>query len=357
MKISGVNKESLSRETIVILKLDAVYLQLLPGQSAQALDTFEQILKTFDSVVSPMVDVQTVEKTICISPYFDPIAILSGNDRILFRSDKGIMVFDLKTLEKEIVMEAPMQVIKAALSPDGGILAWVLEDHRIEIIELYSSEILNTLTGHTGMVTAIKFSQSGDRLYSASHDNSVKVWEVDGSLVSEFYPGGGEVLGIGVTPDETKLAIVTFEGPQKIWDVRKNKLAHELDLPGAFDGADAAFSPNGDIFGIGLGGGPVYLWNIENETQPWSGGNYALALSPDGKYMAYSDLDADGNSVVVLRYLEGQQLVETLPGHTGLIWKLFFSEDGSLLVSTGNDIRVWEINSGKLLYEFIVTCP
>lgn len=293
----------------------------------------------------------------CIAPYFDPVAFLPGNDRILFRSDSGIMILNLKTLEEEVVLDPPMQLVKAALSPNGKVLAWTLEDHRIEIIELPSGKVLNTLTGHTGMVTALKFSQAGDKLYTASHDNSVKVWDVEGSLVSDFYPGGGEVLGIGVSQDESKLAVVTFEGPQKLWNLQTNELIREIGSSGAFDGSDAGFSPNGQIVGVSPGNGQVSLWNVKDGTQLWSGGNYALALSPDGKFMAYSDLDVDGNNVVVLRDLEDQQLVETLTGHTGLIWKLFFSDDGSLLVSTSNDIRLWQVEDGKLLYEFIVTCP
>ena len=355
-KISGINKEALYKETVVILKLEDVYLQFLPGQNILDLEVFDHMLDTFESVESPTADIYVVENFICIAPYFDPIAVLPGNDRILFRSDLGIMVFDLKTLEKETVLESSIQVIKAALSPDGETLAWALEDHRIEIIELSSGKILNTLTGHTGFVTAIKFSKTGDRIFTASHDNSVKVWDIDGSLVYEFYPGGGEVLGIGVSPDETKMAIVTFEGPQKLWDFEKNVSFQKLDPSGAFDGSDAGFSSNGRVVSIGLGGGPTSLWDIDSGTQLWSGGNYALIFSPDGKFMAYSDVDINGNNLIQVRSMVDQQLVQTLMGHMGLIWKLFFSTDGSMLVSNSNDIRVWRTSDGKLLHEFIVTC-
>ena len=306
---------------------------------------------------SPTAGTPTNEDGTCIAPYFDPIAVLPGNDRILFRSDSGIMIFNLTTFVEDVVLEAPMQVVKTALSPDGETLAWALADHRIEIIELPSGKILNTLTGHTGTVTAIKFSQTGDRLYTASHDNSVKVWDTDGSLVSEIYAGGGEVLGIGISPDETKMVIVTFEGPQKLWDIRKNELIREIGSSGAFDGSDAGFSPDGQIVGISLGGGQASLWDTEDGTQLWSGGNYGLALSPDGKFMAYSDEDASGNNLVVLGSLDDQQLVQTLVGHNSLIWKIVFSADSSILVSNSNEIRLWQVDDGKLLYEFAVTCP
>jgi WD40 repeat protein len=299
------------------------------------------------------------EDIACIAPYFDPIAFLPDHDRIILRSDSGIMIFNLKTLKEEIVLESPLQVIKAAVSPDGEILAWALEDNNIELIELPSGKSLNKLAGHTGMVTAIKFPSTGNRLYTASHDNSVKVWDtVSVKLISEYYPGGGEVMGIGISPDDTKLVIVTLEGPQKLWDMTTNKLIGEVGSSGAFDGADAGFSTNGQIVGISLGGGQTSLWDIETGTQLWRGGNYALALSPDGNLMAYSDVDENGDNLVLIRSLDDQRHISTLKGHGSLIWKVFFSADSSRLVSAdGKEIRMWQTNDGRLLHNLMSTCP
>lgn len=48
-RISGINKESLYRETVVIMKLHEGYLQILPGQSEQAVEFFDRIVATFDA--------------------------------------------------------------------------------------------------------------------------------------------------------------------------------------------------------------------------------------------------------------------------------------------------------------------
>ena len=359
-KISGINKESLYEETVVIMKLNEVYLQAFPGKSKEATEFFDRMLASLEpSPEAISIPAFQTEGAPCISPYFDPVAFLPDNDKILIRADSGITVFDLKTLKEAFVFEPPIKVTKAALSPDGQILAVALEDHTIELIELSSETILKKLEGHTSIVTSIKFSVTGDRLYTASHDNYVRVWNtVDGSMVSEVLPGGGEILGLGISPDDTKLAIVTFEGPQKLWDLRKNELIEEVGSSGAFDGADASFSPDGKFLGISSTNGPVSLWDAETKARLWSGGDYALALFPNGRYFAYSDTGDDESRVIVIRSLDGLELQSTLQGQASLIWKIILSPDGSRLASAdGNEIRIWQVDHGMLLFTLSTACP
>ena len=72
-------------------------------------------------------------------------------------------------------------------------------------------------------------------------------------------------------------------------------------------------------------------------------------LSPDGRYLAYSDVD-DGNQVV-LASPDGELLIRTIDRMQGPVWELFFSPDASLLAATdGIEIRIWRVEDGKLLY-------
>lgn len=98
VRITGVNKESLQEETVVIIKLNDVYLEMLPGQSAQALEAFDKILDTFSSpelqpaeIPAELVPAETAvpENTACIGPYFDSTTLLLNNERLLLRWDMG----------------------------------------------------------------------------------------------------------------------------------------------------------------------------------------------------------------------------------------------------------------------------
>lgn len=368
-RVSGVNKESLYEETVLIMKVNEIYLQALPGKSKEASEFFDRILASLepepeavpipDSSESSESPDSSATGDPCIFPYFDPVAFLPHHDWLLIRANTGVRVFNLKTFESELALK-PLrrQVVRAALSPDGHMLAWALDDHTVELIDLDSGVGLSKLEGHTGMITAIKFSATGERLYTASHDNSVRVWNHKGSLVSEILPSGGEVLGIGVSPDDRGLAIITFEGPQKLWDLRANRLIQNIGSSGAFDGADASYSPDGTILGIGLGDGPVSLWDGKSGRQLWSGGDYALSLSPDGRFFAYSDRDEIGNHQITLRSLDGLEPIHVLEAGGSLIWKIIISPDGSRLASAdGNEIRIWQVTDGVLLYTLRSACP
>jgi WD40 repeat protein len=90
-----------------------------------------------------------------------------------------------------------MNIITAVLSPDGETLAWSLDDNTIQLLRISDQQVLHTLSGHTDTVTKLRFSPDGDRLISASHDNSVRIWNMQGDELHTIQPG--QVLGIGIS--------------------------------------------------------------------------------------------------------------------------------------------------------------
>ena len=143
-------------------------------------------------------------------------------------------------------------------------------------MRISDNQLIHTLVGHTGRVTKLRFSPTGDRLVSAAYDGWVRIWDRDGKQVNAFQPGGGEVLGIGI--------------------------------------------------------------------------------SPDGRFLAYADIGK--NNIVVLSSPDGAQKMRTLEGHQGPVWAMIFSSDSTKLASAdGIEIRIWQVEDGRLLYVGKPTCP
>jgi len=230
-----------------------------------------------------------------------PFTFSPDNARILVRSMAGVQVIYLETLEEDTFLQAPQNVYYAALSPNGETLAWSLEDYTIQLVRIADQAMLSTLEGHLDIVYKLRFSPSGDRLYSTSHDSWVRVWDMQGNLVQSFQPVSGEVLGIGISPDGNRLAAIPFDGPVVLWDLVNNqKQADLISGTGGYDTSDAVFSPDGQYVAADLATG-LFVWRVEDGELVWDepSSTMTATFSPDGRYLAYSDF-ALGNQVFLL---------------------------------------------------------
>lgn len=298
------------------------------------------------------------DQTACFETYVAPIAFMSDNSRILVGATTGVQIYNLEKLKEERFLESPTNLNRpiVALSPDEETLTWALEDNTIQLIRLSDEKVLQSLVGHTGAITKLRFSQTGERLFSASHDGWVRVWTSTGEPVHAFQPGGGEVFGIGISPDGTRLATIPMDGPVKLWDTKDFQALIEVGGTGGYDTSDVAFSMDGGFLAADLATG-LSVWDAANQTLLWDGINsMAFAFSPVGNILAYSDIGED--NTIVLSSPDGKQKLQKLERHEGPIWELLFSPDGSLLASAdGLEIRIWRVGDGKLLYVGKSVCP
>jgi WD40 repeat protein len=307
-------------------------------------------------VLTPTKTTGQLEPTpICFAPKeFLPFAFSPDNASMLVRTRKGLQSFNLKTGVQEAFIQSPEDVIAAALSPDGQILAWSLGDNTIQLIQLSDQKVLHTLQGHTDMVTKLRFSPKGDFLVSASHDYWVKVWNLQGEELISFQAGA---LGIGISPDGSLLATVPFDGPVALWDLLTGEKIKDLGGSGGYDTSDAEFSRDGQYLAVDLASG-IYIWRISDGALVWNEvkNSMAVSYSPDGQYLAYSDVD-DSNKVILSAPDSGQTL-RVIDKMKSPVWELFFSQDASLLAATdGLEIRVWQVKDGTLLYVGKAACP
>ncbi|KAF2621719.1 hypothetical protein BU25DRAFT_327274, partial [Macroventuria anomochaeta] len=83
------------------------------------------------------------------------------------------------------IQEAPMQVYYGALvfTPERSIVRRQFRREMPKEVQVKSGleedwgPLLQTLEGHTDYVTNVAFSAAGDRLASASWDQTVRVWD------------------------------------------------------------------------------------------------------------------------------------------------------------------------------------
>ena len=76
-----------------------------------------------------------------------------------------------------------------AFSPDSTTLASGSHDHSIRLWDLQTGQCLKTLQGHTGCVQSLAFSPDGVTLASGSHDHSIPLMEWANEAVREGTSG------------------------------------------------------------------------------------------------------------------------------------------------------------------------
>lgn len=212
------------------------------------------------------------------------------------------------------------------------------------------SGIQHILRGHSGKVTSLSWSPDGSQLASASLDHSVRLWNLSTQQNTTTYlkhtqgiltvawshhhnllASGGQDKTILVwnTAGNTKHKFANQAGPveQIIWSLNDQNIIVDI--------------PNHRVQEITLSQGTVIAGGRIF-------GNYSLALSPNGRYLA---IGAQGSNIFIYNTTNLSQLViEPIP--LGRLHPLAWSPDSTLLASedANNNVRVIDITTKTSVY-------
>jgi len=197
-----------------------------------------------------------------------------------------------------------------AFSPDGKWIATSTGDGQIKVRDLTSHKELFTLSGHEGFISFIAFSPDGSRLASASADGTAKVWDLDTRQVIHDLSRHMDVVStVAYSQDGKRIVTSSFDGTARVWD-----------------------AANGEV-----------LLTFTGHEKPVSSAQF----SPDGRRVATAGED---NVVRVWDSASGQELYE-LSDFLNFVSGVAFSPDGKLLATNGgNDPKLWDAETGDLLF-------
>ncbi|HAX85894.1 MAG TPA: hypothetical protein DCY91_06380 [Cyanobacteria bacterium UBA11370] len=80
----------------------------------------------------------------------------------------------------------------------------------------------NQLKGHQGVVTSASFSPDGERIVTASSDNTARAWDLKGNLVTELKGHQGWVYSASFSPDGERIVTASLDKTARVWWVGKN---------------------------------------------------------------------------------------------------------------------------------------
>jgi WD40 repeat protein len=200
-------------------------------------------------------------------------------------------------------------IVSISFSPDGKTIATASHDHTVKLWSL-DGTLLNTLTKHTDEVTSVNFSPKENLLASASKDNTIKLWTRDGKFLQSIPAHADRVNSISFSPDGKFLASASNDSTVKLWKVTNHNLTLLREMKGHSGWVNSvSISPDSQLIASAGDDRTVRLWNFDGILIKTLRGHRAevlgISFSPDSKLLA----SADENKSVILWSLDLDRLL------------------------------------------------
>jgi WD40 repeat protein len=240
-------------------------------------------------------------------------------------------------------------------------------DNTLRLWDTKGKQIGKPLEGHLDAVYSVAFSRDGQKIVSASWDNSLKVWNANTRKIidtlgkplesSKKKNAQDELHSVAFSPDGKQIVSGSRDHFLRLWDP-KIDIHHPIGtLTGHNDEVwMVAFSPSdGKTIVSGSNDKTLRLWDASTLQQIGQGigghdkAVYSVAfspISPKGEWIVSGSKD---KTLRLWNAKTGQPVGSPLVGHEGAVRSVAFSPDGNWIVSGSDDntLRLWPVDLVK----------
>lgn len=235
-----------------------------------------------------------------------PIVTFSQDSKrilIVPNNDKRAYLFDItgKNIASLIHQD---RVNAAVFSSDGSVIVTGSSDQTARIWDGYTGEYIKILRGHSKSILCANFDPNGKKVITGSpEDASIRVWDISsGQTIFTFNSG---VNNCEFSPDGKRIVASSYNLVE-LWSSKGNFIAWMTGKKGSLSSNMASFSKDGAYI-FGILNDTAYLWDGYTGKQ--------LYTFEDSRFVLAAALSHDNNFVV----------------------------------TTGNEVRLWNAKTGKLL--------
>lgn len=299
---------------------------------------------------------------------------LSSDDRMLASASNGsLKVWNVKTQSCLRTLDCGYSLCSSFL-PGDKIVVVGNKNGELEVFDIASSTLLDTIKAHDGPVWSLHVHPDGRSMVTGSADKTAKFWNFQ--VVQEDIPGtkrttpklklghtrtlkvADDILSLRFSPDARLLAVALLDNTVKVFFTDSLKLflnlyGHKLPV------LNMDISYDSKLIVTCSADKTVRLWGLD------FGDCHKSFLAHEDSIMgvAFVPNNKEGNGHNffsaskdrVIKYWDGDKFehIQKLQGHHGEIWALAISHTGEFIVSASHDksIRTWVQTDEPLFLE------
>jgi WD40 repeat protein len=281
----------------------------------------------------------------------DGTRLISGGD------DGTAAVWDTETGDLQARLTGNRgEVWGVAFSKDGSWVATGGEDGRVVLWDAKGGTPIRDYIGHTNGVDDVGLAErpveqhAAPLLVSAGSDRTIRIWDEESAVTQRLLQGhDGTVIDVAIEGE--RLYSASFDQTVRRWSL---VLPHQRlqDVPG--DLQSVALAPDGNMVAVGDAEGRIRLYSLPDVVKvselpvAHEGRIVGLVFSPDGKRLA----SAGSDKLAHLWRIDPDSDLSPdldLKGHEKGLNAVAFSPNGRILATAGDDGRLglFDTETGK----------
>ncbi len=297
------------------------------------------------------------------------VEFLTGGSTLLTTSIDGTLrLRNIATQIETRVIDLGLPIRSLSVSSNGRLAYAGTRDGNVEMVDLATSAIIQTVPLYESDVVALTISTDGKMAAVGSQDGVPVLWDVEtGAVTQRLAQYTDAVFNLDFNQDGSLLLFGGQENDAILWDVPGN--TEKRHLTGHTDVVwSVAFSPDGTRAATGARNGEVFVWDVATGVElvrlnghinsVWN-----IGYSADGKSIVTAG--ADGN-VIWWNSETGEQM-EAFRTATSPALKIAFQPNGNLIASGAErgSVQLWRLYNAQELVQWAsdnrylrdLTCP
>ncbi len=293
--------------------------------------------------------------------------VTGGYDRrILLWKPEDIVPYDFSKIvsgkQKEtspyIAFEGHQETVQSAeFAADGTMIISASHDNTVKLWDIATTKAIKTFRGHDSWVQAATLFNDGKWVLSASHDAHLKLWNIadyaeirtlNGRVLAQHVDA---ILDVSFSHDGTHLVTASRDKTAISWDVATGEPQKEFSEGHAFLASNAVFLPDHKRLATAAVDNSVRIWDIQTGTEQkkfeHTGRSAAIDVSADSRLL----LTGSDEKTVRIWDIESGRRSKEFKGHQSEVSAVAFSPD--MRVCASGDARgrcmLWDVATGALL--------